>query len=78
MLIRFHATTDTPGTLVESLTETEHVAIAEAHTPTFILFTDHDDGRSWTRWVRPVIRGSGQYPPRIHDSPHTPYLKQLI
>ena len=33
MLIRFHATTDTPGTLVESLTETEHAAIAEAHTP---------------------------------------------
>jgi len=32
MLIRFHATTDTPGTLVESLTETEHAAIAEAHT----------------------------------------------
>lgn len=22
---------------------------------TFIFFADHDDGRSWTRWVRPVI-----------------------
>ena len=33
MLIRFHANTDTPGMLVESLTETEHAAIAEAHTP---------------------------------------------
>ncbi len=33
MLIRIRATTNTPGALVEGLTETEHGAIAEAHTP---------------------------------------------
>ena len=33
MLIRIRATTNTPGALVEGLAETEHGAIAEAHTP---------------------------------------------
>jgi hypothetical protein len=33
MLLRIHSTTDTPGTLVEALTETEHDAIVEAHAP---------------------------------------------
>jgi len=33
MLIRIYSTTNTPGALVESLTEAEHGAIAEAHTP---------------------------------------------
>jgi len=33
MLIRIHSTTNTPGALVESLTEAEHGAIAEAHAP---------------------------------------------
>src|SRR5437870_1079209 len=33
MLFRVRSTTNTPGALVESLTEAEHSAIAEAHTP---------------------------------------------
>ena len=33
MLIRIYSTTNTPGALVESLTEAEHGAITEAHTP---------------------------------------------
>ena len=33
MLIRIYSTTNTPGALVESLTEAEDGAIAEAHTP---------------------------------------------
>ena len=33
MLIRIHATTNTPGALVERLTEAERDAIVEAHAP---------------------------------------------
>ena len=33
MLIRTRATTDTPGALVEGLTEAKHDAIVEAHAP---------------------------------------------
>ena len=44
---------------------------------TSIFFADHDHGRSLTGWVRPMIGESGRHSPRIQDSPHKPYLKQL-
>src|SRR5205807_8581378 len=63
MLFRVRSTTNTPGALVESLTEAEHSAIAEAHTP-------HEGRIFRMRRPRPIV---GRLDSSVRDGRRQPF-----